>query len=369
MKKPNDRNKRELTTEEIMADFSVDEAEFDTDLIADSEVDDMEKKRILNMTLAKAGISKETAEPQRRAAKGRKLSRRSLWAFGLVAVFVLAMGGIAVANVVMDNNFVNYLKPSSETQTAALNNSGADISAEATSNGWTIKTMQVVGDGHSIYLLFDVIAPEGTTMDNDYYLFGDSFVNINNSVGAAGYHFDTLEDDNPNDNKVSMVLVYDAAENLVGKTLNLEFANLTTFDSETGEESVLAEGSWKFDVPLDYSDLSQKLNPAADLEFNGRTYAIKELEVSPLGIYIKIGDNLGNIYDKLVENGESDNLEDIADNIAVTMQDGSMLTDMSGSYSSGLSIGFNLTYQFGKMVDTEQIAQIKLGDSVIYQAE
>ena len=350
------KNREKLTMEQLMKDYKIDEQ--DLALAEESAVDDLEKRRILKMAVEKGNLNK-TADKK---ADGRKsgLSHIKLWAFGLVAVLVFAMGGIAVAKMVADPDFINFLKPANEAQVEALNNSGADVEREVTANGTTVRARQIVGDSHNLYLLFDVIAPEGTVLNQEQYHFNQAYASV--STNSTGYYFESLPDDNPNDNKISMVLNLEADGKMTGKTLRLDLADLAVYVPEKADFETIIEGNWLLEVPVSYDSMSESHNINQKVEYNGNQLKVKSLEISPLALNLEINDH---VLEYLA--GDAEELMGIDDweNLQITMKDGSKATIRSGGCATVGPL-MSINYQFDGIIEVEQIATINFCGQEIY---
>jgi hypothetical protein len=361
--------KENLTIESLMLDFNIDERDFDFALIEDSEITSEEKSGILAAVLNKAGLSK--SEKNAFGVTKRRISFRKLLAFVLAAVFILALGSMAVANIVMDGNFADFLKPSSDEQAAVLNAGGAAMEREVKDNGTTVRTRQVVGDSHNLYLLFEVIAPEGMVLDKKQYFFANTLVSVE-GVHGMGYYFENLPDDNDSDNKISMVLCLDSSKGVMDKTLCLDLSDLIYYTSEKDDCSVAVEGSWQLDIPLDYTDMSETYKINRVLQYKGQDLKILDMELSPLAVNLKVkGSLLAAAANYLSANSvDSAGLTgiDALENLQLKLKDGSQVEMRSGGSSSN-GIKMVLNYQFDRMIDINDIESISFCGQEIYRSE
>lgn len=377
MKKHNEK----MTMEQLMADYKFDEREFDFDVIGECEVSDMEKQKILKSTLEKAGVVKaEQAEQQGHdEQKVEKFARRRLplrkaWALGLVAVMVFAMGGIAVAKVAMDDGFVDFLQPASEEQASNLNAVGADVTQEVTDNGVTVRSRQMVGDGHRLYLLMDVIAPEGTVLDAENDTFGQPFGYVDGNDGL-GYSFERLADDNPGDNKISMILSLDGSEDIVGHDLHLDLTDLKRYSSAKQDYETLFTGNWKLTVPINYTNQAEKHEIGKTIAYKGGELVFEDMEISPLSLNVNVSGSIIKQIDKNLAGAESGELPedtfmglDDYENLKITLKDGNVV-NMRGAGSSGSHGEMTINYEFEKMIELDNIQSISFDGNEIYSAK
>ena len=370
MKKHNEK----MTMEQLMADYKFDEQDFDFDVIGECEVSDMEKQKILKSTLEKTGVANAEQEEKTEKFARRRLPLKKAWAFGLVAVMVFAMGGIAVAKVAMDDNFLSFLQPASEEQAADLNAVGSDVTQEVTDNGVTVRARQMVGDGHRLYLLMDVIAPEGTVLDAENDSFGQPFCHVDGGDGF-GYSFERLADDNPNDNKMSMVLSLDAADDMMGHNLNLDLTDFKRYSMEKMDYETLFAGNWKMTIPINYTNQAEKRDIGKTIAYRDGELVFEDMEISPLSLNVNVSGSIVEQIDKNFEGAESGKLPDDTymglddyENLKITLKDGS-LVNMRGAGSSGGHGEMTINYEFERMIELDNIQSISFNGNEIYHAE
>lgn len=374
------KHSEKITVEQLMADYKFDEKflDSDIDMVGECEVSDMEKQRILQSALAKAAVPQAGNHEKAEEGKSEKFAHgrmplRKAWAFGLVAALVFAMGGIAVANVMLDEDFLGFLQPASEEQAGELNADGADVMQEVSANGVTVRSRQMVGDGHHIFLLFDVIAPEGVVLDKDSDFFNGAYCMVEGSEGA-GYSFEKL-DDNAGDNMLSFVLSLDADSDVIGHDLNLEFVDLQRYNEETEEYEQLIPGSWKLSVPCNYVDKSEKHKVGKTILYRGEELKIEDITISPFTVYINASGAVVEKIDENFANAESGRLPDDTymglddyENLKIELKDGSVV-NMRGGGNSGGHDELSMSFEFDKMIEVDNIAVISFVGEEIYRAE
>lgn len=144
----------------------------------------------------------------------------------------------------------------SEQQKDIIHNSAAIVSNVAQDSGVTVRLKSVCGNGYITYFKVDVELPEGINAG-----YGCSFkeqrLKINENkigLGSSGCSSQTLEDDNPTDNRYSLLMItrkdYDpsndfAFNNGIVRTLHLENIQL---EDESSQQSKLIEGQWEFSI-------------------------------------------------------------------------------------------------------------------------
>ncbi len=199
-----------------------------------------------------------------------------------------------------------YFESSSEASKEMLEQGLYKINRSESYNGWTVSLTDCVGDDTNVYIGIDVSAPEGTvlTIEEDPEA-GFTFDDYEIKFSELGIFDDVrkswgirqLDDDNPNDNKVSMVFEISTYKPAIGKTVNIELGDFFDYwwsDRYTDqavkhEKTELTEGirghKFKFDnVKLDYSDQTIRMAPDIPVEIFSGKAVLTNLEISPLSV-------------------------------------------------------------------------------------
>ncbi len=160
---------------------------FNTDLLEPQEISAVEQQRILNQTMqhmqnGQNGPSRQSTARSRRSG----VPRRKLWVFGLAAVMLLAMSSLAVAEFALNKDFLGFFNAESGQ---LPQQSGQEINMQDSNENGTLTVEQVVGDSQSVYVLLDFVAPEGTVLNYDSYIWERAHVSLSESTGA-GYYFE-----------------------------------------------------------------------------------------------------------------------------------------------------------------------------------
>jgi len=334
--------------DDLMGDFKFDEKDYDFEVLAAAKLDELAEQRILQNVLNKVGL-----QPEAKTAH-RKISRRRLFVFALVAVLLIFGGSLAVADVVTDGQIAAFFGADID-QREILDDHTQFLNIADTDQGSTVTVRQVVGDDHNVFVQFDVEAAEGIVLDSSWYLFEDTFVQLK-AGNPAGYHFEVLADDDPTDNKISMLLCYDSQEKVRGKTLNITLGNLYTADAQ-GEDIVVVPGEWQFKVPLQYKNMSVVKELAEPLLIEHAAYKQKaivtEIEISPVALTM-IGEK-GFFWD---EKEDAEVFNNYMEQLVITLQDGSVIDHLSSGTGSNGDV-LSIIYQFGCILDVEEIVKIE----------
>ncbi len=287
-----------------------------------------------------------------RIVKGeRKMQhKKTILSLGLAAVLFLALGSLAVAEFALDTDVLGFFAPENERQASYLQQAGAEISAEAEDNGTQIKVTQMVGDKHNIYVFFDVIAPEGTVLSDDFYAFASARAIFD---ASGGYSIEVLNDDDKTDNKIRMALELDAFDSLQGQNLHLQLQNLQRYDEAADEMQTVLAGDWQLDFNLDYSDTTKTYKLSQRIELPAGSVDLQSLEISAIGASLGMKGIAADDGDfRFDYDGDLDNPQ-----LVITLQDGSRV-EYSG-IGTGTGVGqITGNYQFANVIDPADIASI-----------
>lgn len=200
------------------------------------------------------------------------------WAVRLLTAAVLTvlltMSVFAAENIMTyDNWFRDFFSGKevvadiSENQLALLDSSLTTIDQSVTSNGYTVTLETAITDGYVAYFTFRVDAPEDVILDKERYIFREVPLDIfgetidDGKIHAFSAGWETLEDDDPTDNTVRLLLEIstDAPEGTTAPLTDQaeKTIELNTFLSDAGPESPLeiqAEGEWSFTFTLPDTD-------------------------------------------------------------------------------------------------------------------
>lgn len=375
--------------EDMMNHYSLTGTEIPGEPLADAE-----KERILTQTLKKAGLKASSsgalsAAGQAAANPSAHKSRRRIWTMTAACILILAMVTVSFAAIALDKNFFTFFNAHDQSGKELLENLGTLINKQVTDNGMTLNVREAVGDGNSVNILFDLTAPEGTLLNSDYYSFASAWIDLpENKQKGAGYYFEQLTDDNPADNKITMMLCYDTDANLSGKTMRFRFSNLmapksaeeiamiqtlpqrdepgTTAD-EYDSDKVVYPGTWEIQFPLNYKDASTVIKPKVDVKLLGGPCKITQARYSPISVSLTIkGDSLRQADtmapDQLLAKCGADGAVD--QQIDVTLANGRVVAT-SGTASTISGNKLTLTCHLSEVIDPAEIVSISYAGAVI----
>ena len=269
---------------------------------------------------------------------------------GIIAIGAVSAG--AGAYLRMDGRLIDFLKPASDAQLEQLQPAGTAIGRQVTVNDYTVDVKESIGDNYQIYVLFDVIAPEGTTLDHEQYRF-DAVRLWSEKNKSMGYSVDMLQDDQPADNKVSMVLEANCDRSFTKDRVRLDLENLVYYDPETMEDVVVEEGLWQVEFDLEYKDISKTLKVNKPIQIFGGEATLRSVSISPLSVTAEVKGPAVRKYDDQLP--EDDGLEDIR----IQLRDGTVVEPRTSS-SGSRYFTMQQTCTFDRMIDLEQIQSIQV---------
>ncbi len=235
---------------------------------------------------------------------------------GVAAAALLVTGAAAAAVPGLSQRLLAYLGVASEdSQAAELLIPGAmavDITKK--DNGAALHVTQVLRDRDCVMVLADFTAPEGTQLDMGepdppgiftFKGFGDGSscaVGFLNEAGeyigkdgmVSGYGWDVLEDDDPLDNHVSLMLTMnplmgEAETAWAAASLRVPAINLAYYDQGQRREVTVYSGDWSFDVPLPRKDIGWTMQMDQKVgEMDGSVMIAEELYLSPMTFELRM---------------------------------------------------------------------------------
>lgn len=358
--------------DKMMGDFDVKQENLQFD-----ELSELEKKRILAQTLQKAGLKgEETMKEESKIEIGtderqrKTTSKRRIVAVAVAAVLVV--GSVcAFAASGLPQRLSAFLNPT-EDQELVLAEGSTLIDKKVENNGTTVWVKETVGDKNAVYILLDLIAPEGTVLDAESYSF-DQFFFSSTEPGSfgMGYSIETLADDNPGDNKLTFVICGDSGHGLAGRKMSLSLKDLRTYSIEKRDYVSVLSGQWDTEFKLDYKDISKSVKVDADVQAYGDTANVKEISASPLSISVVMNGKGIAAYDENPPEppqGSDDDpvleaeLQKYFDTYNVTigmkLKDGTVIdsANQSGSQIDGSRM--IVTSTFGELIAPENLAAV-----------
>ena len=226
--------------------------------------------------------------------------RRSPWlkrgAIAALAAVLLVGTAAAVALPLWEA----YFGPMDEGQLAVVEQLSENLPDAVTSNGATMTPLAAFGGHGALYLMLEVEAPAGTVLptlveDEQYWLSGGAEPQVRTRLETAegrdvedlsyAVGVTCLEDDDPTDNKISLVVNVTADGDLAGLTLRIP----GLWKWEIADKSIFTPiftGDFAFPISADMGeDCVTTLDVAGvTAQTKWGPVTLETLELSPLGV-------------------------------------------------------------------------------------
>ncbi|MBE1445824.1 DUF4179 domain-containing protein [Paenibacillus sp. OAS669] len=202
-----------------------------------------------------------------------------------VLMVCLTTTAIAAAYMGLDEAFLKFLNPVNKEQAQYLSNGAYMVDKQVANENGSLTIKQVIGDSNLTYLLMDFTAPEGTVLNAARYRFEEPMINTNQSFSTG---FKVLDDGNPNDNKIRLVMSIMTKNSIAGQTLHFEFKNVQAAEPFPGIFETVIPGSWETTFKLDFKEYSTLYQINQDMDMFGYPAVLKTISISPISISLKI---------------------------------------------------------------------------------
>lgn len=310
---------------------------------------------------------------------GRRFKPALVAAVMIFCVFTTT--AFASAYLGLDVQLLRFLNPSSDEQAEYLANGAYVVDKQVKNKNGTLEIKQVIGDSNLTYILMDFIAPEGVILNADRYRF-DCDVDVDNYSSFYSIGFTKLEDEDPADNKISLILELQTERPLQGGKMKLRLKELEgaaflpeTFEEATGieEEDItfktVLQGDWRTSFMLDFKDISRTYTPNSKVNVYGYEAMLESVSVSPISIVIKFTSPFTReIHEAAPFEQVEYNLYRDAFPVTIHYKDGSEETTV---YATGMSHGDflgnkNLSVKkFENMINDKKIEFIEIFDTIV----
>ncbi|MDF3001949.1 MAG: hypothetical protein K0Q48_2068 [Bacillota bacterium] len=325
------------------------------------QLSESERERILSKIQAKMkdeAVNDRPSNFEKVRFPGR---RKRILLASLVALCVFASTAFAAEIFQWDSRISNYFGMSDKNQ-GDLSGAGMNVGVKDEQGGVAIEAVQTIGDASNMYILLDVTVPEGQIL-NPQTGFDMIFLKVEGVTGM-GYSCDLLPDDEPNDNKGTLLFSMEANSNINDKEIEMKFVNLRHYDMDSGEMIPDYEGEWILSWKLNYHDVSKNFDVDKDIPVNGETVRVDSVSISPIALNVKISGDYIKKYDSVPPNPNDGDLIEIT---SVNLKDGTALTK-DDSLGWGTSINgreYVINMKMRELLDPEGIESIVLNDTEI----
>lgn len=344
-----------------------------SDLLDEMQVNDVELRQ--TMPLSSQRIKELTMDKVKKAPAKRRIGFKLLLAAAVIAVMTMTVFA-AERIMTYDNWFEDFFSGKevvadiSENQLALLDQTMARVDKSVTSGGYTVTLETALTDGYVAYLTLRVEAPEERALDAVYYKFGEVPMDwletaSDGIVSVIGAGWQLLEDGEPEDNSVRLLLKLDADEKLPFLTDGAEKTLvLRTFWEDRGPEADserIAEGDWTFSFT--FGDLAQVTQEVEMLSQPVRCTGRRQLGQSFTDVTVKMTSfklralTATCVYEEPLT-GYWEGI--LLDPIYVVLKDG---TCVRARYSAGVTLedGFKCTLEFDVPISFADVDHVEFG--------
>ncbi|RUS46632.1 DUF4179 domain-containing protein [Cohnella sp. AR92] len=208
----------------------------------------------------------------------------------------------SAAQLGLDVKWLKYLGISDGEQERYLANGAYVVDKTVANQDGTLHVKQIMGDSNLLYILMDFTAPEGTVLDAARYRFHGSL--RMQGVDSSGIGFDSLEDDNPGDNRICLVMSIQANNTEAGQEAELAVTDLQAAEPYPDEYEVIQPGEWKTTIKLDFKNGSKRYEANRTVQLYGHKATLEALSVSPISVTLFLrSDSLEEIWEEARRSG------------------------------------------------------------------
>lgn len=244
------------------------------------------------------GSSSASSGPWRCRLGLVRVAASVLLAFGIagVSAYAYASGALGVSVGVIGDIFTG-----APASTEVYNSVGYPIGASETCDGVTVTAEAVLGDTSNYVVIFSIRREDGTPLEgvstNEGGTLNLLFTNGGTlsidgvrSSGGKSFFFEGEGQD------ACIYYVYQGSvettddTSIIGRTARVELSDLRMTDENGTPARLIASGTWKFKLSMNYGDESCEVEEARDIEvsFGDVTATVERLSVSPIGVTLDL---------------------------------------------------------------------------------
>lgn len=317
--------------------------------------------------------------------------RRLPFVAAIILALVLATGGAAYATggLAQLGDLIGQLFGAEEPQVEIVEHIGRPLGVSQSVNGVTISADAVIGDTHTVAVVFSVAKDDGTPFEHLEQLEGgllaytcDSMLNVGFSPfepgAATGCEY--FYDADPDDPAIQIVEIWSFDSDssgdftIIGRTLTADFQDIAYFGGESDQLEIVVPGSWHLEFPLNYEDASVSLPAGTAFDLNGVDATIDNASISPISLHLEYTAQAEAHWTSGDGGQMSEHDSQLSDTLlgvtaSLTMADGStveLLTDMGGVIEADGAVSHCETnIIFDRIVDLDQVVSVTIGGTTI----
>ena len=305
----------------------------------------------------------------------------------VTAVLAIVIGGAGTAMATgvlpLPSDMLSDIFDGPASQTEIIDRIGRPVGASCSNNGVTVTADAIMGDKDMVTIAYTLTFDDPAALKKlsepgeNGTIAGsvDGNVYVDGEHGGQGQSW--LIDKNPNDSSIQYFAQFSVeSPGLMGRTVRTHINSLVVprAGKELPEYKKILTGPWDLKFQLNYEDTSVTIPAPKSVNFNGTKATIQEATVSCVGVSVRY--NIDRSIEHDNNSGKmSQNMEESMDAVGnipliVTFKDGHVedATSHSGYIANKLDTGttdVHKTWPFSQVCDTDKIASVQIGDTVI----
>lgn len=305
----------------------------------------------------------------------------------VTAVLAIVIGGAGTAMATgvlpLPSDMLSDIFDGPTSQTEIIDRIGRPVGASCSNNGVTVTADAIMGDKDMVTIAYTLTFDDPAALKKlsepgeNGTIAGsvDGNVYVDGEHGGQGQSW--LIDKNPNDSSIQYFAQFSVeSPGLMGRTVRTHINSLVVprAGKELPEYKKILTGPWDLKFQLNYEDTSVTIPAPKSVNFNGTKATIQEATVSCVGVSVRY--NIDRSIEHDNNSGKmSQNMEESMDAVGnipliVTFKDGHVedATSHSGYFANKLDNGttdVHKTWPFSQVCDTDKIASVQIGDTVI----
>lgn len=305
----------------------------------------------------------------------------------VTAVLAIVIGGAGTAMATgvlpLPSDMLSDIFDGPASQTEIIDRIGRPVGASCSNNGVTVTADAIMGDKDMVTIAYTLTFDDPAALKKlsepgeNGTIAGsvDGNVYVDGEHGGQGQSW--LIDKNPNDFSIQYFAQFSVeSPGLMGRTVRTHINSLVVprAGKELPEYKKILTGPWDLKFQLNYEDTSVTIPAPKSVNFNGTKATIQEATVSCVGVSVRY--NIDRSIEHDNNSGKmSQNMEESMDAVGnipliVTFKDGHVedATSHSGYFANKLDNGttdVHKTWPFSQVCDTDKIASVQIGDTVI----
>lgn len=305
----------------------------------------------------------------------------------VTAVLAIVIGGAGTAMATgvlpLPSDMLSDIFDGPASQTEIIDRIGRPVGASCSNNGVTVTADAIMGDKDMVTIAYTLTFDDPAALKKlsepgeNGTIAGsvDGNVYVDGEHGGQGQSW--LIDKNPNNSSIQYFAQFSVeSPGLMGRTVRTHINSLVVprAGKELPEYKKILTGPWDLKFQLNYEDTSVTIPAPKSVNFNGTKATIQEATVSCVGVSVRY--NIDRSIEHDNNSGKmSQNMEESMDAVGnipliVTFKDGHVedATSHSGYFANKLDNGttdVHKTWPFSQVCDTDKIASVQIGDTVI----